>query len=161
MDNAFLSSLTQSQGEVDVQISNNTMGGYLKLEDQGLISGLAPEAVGIMPQLTFQIPAFVNSQFDAKMNVAGVSVDYPKVFGDFYEWKTGDKMDLNSLLDSNTSILLSSKQAETLGIDKQTAFPVPLTTEFTNLTKTLIPPIVPLVNWTINGNLTSADYSRQ
>jgi ABC-type antimicrobial peptide transport system permease subunit len=158
LDNAFLSSLSQSQGEVDVQISNSTMGGYLKLEDQALISDLAPEAAGIMPQLTSQIPALVNSQFDPKMNVAGVAVDYPKVFGDFYDWKTGEKMDLNGILDSNTSILLSSKQAERLGLDKQTALPVTLTTEFTNLTKTLIPPTVPLVNWTINGNLTSAGY---
>ena len=158
LDNAFLASLSQTQGEVDVQISNATLGGYLKIEDQELMSSLAPEAVGIMPELTTQIPALVESQFDPKMNAAGVAVDYPEVFGSFYDWKTGDKLDLNGLLDSNSSILLSSKQAEKLGIDKDTPFPVKLTTEFTNLTKTLIPPIVPLVNWTIDANLTSANY---
>ena len=158
LDNAFLAGLSQSQGEVDVQISNATLGGYLKIEDQTLIYDLAPEAAGIMPELTTQIPALVESHFDPKMDVAGVAVDYSEVFGSFYDWKTGNKLDLNSLLNSNSSILLSSNQAEKLGIDKDTSLPVKLTTEFTNLTKTLIPPTVPLVNWTINTNLTSANY---
>ena len=158
LDNAFLSSLSQSQGEVDVKISNATMGGYLKIEDQALMSELAPEAAGIMPELTTQIPGLVESQFDPKMSAAGVPVDYPSVFGSFYDWKTGNKMDINNLLNSNTSILLSSNQAEKLGIDKNSSFPVKLTTEFTNLTKILTPPTVPLVNWTVNANLTSADY---
>jgi ABC-type antimicrobial peptide transport system permease subunit len=158
LDNAFLASLSQSQGEVDVQISNATLGGYLKIKDQTLISDLAPEAAGIMPELTTQIPALVESHFDPKMNVAGVAVNYSEVFGSFYDWKTGNKLDINGLLDSNSSILLSSNQAEKLGIDKDTSLPVKLTTEFTNLTKTLIPPTVPLVNWTINANLTSANY---
>ena len=158
LDNAFLASLSQNQGEVDVQISNATLGGYLKIEDLALISDLAPEAAGIIPELTAQIPALVESQFDPEMNAAGVPVDYPEVFGTFYDWKTGNKLDLNSLLDSNTSILLSSNQAEKLGIDKDASLPVKLITEFTNLTKTLIPPTVPLVNWTINANITSANY---
>jgi ABC-type antimicrobial peptide transport system permease subunit len=158
LDNAFLASLSQSQGEVDVQISNSTLGGYLKIEDQALMSDLAPEAVGIMPELTTQIPALVESNFDPAMDAAGVPVEYPEVFGSFYDWTTGNKLDLNSLLDRNSSILISSKQAEKLGIDKNTSLPVKLTTEFTNLTKTLIPPTVPLVNWTINENLTSANY---
>jgi hypothetical protein len=98
----------------------------------------------------------VKSQFDPKMSAAGVPVDSPQVFGSFYDWKTGNKMDLNSLLDSNTSILLSSDQAEKLGITKDTSLPAKLTTEFTNLTKTLISPTVPLVNWTVNANLTTA-----
>ena len=159
LDNAFLASLSQSQGEIDVQISNATLGGYLKIEDQALISDLAPEAVGIMPELTAQIPALVESHFEPKMSAAGVAVDYSEVFGIFYDWKTGNKLDLNGLLDSNSSILLSSNQAEKLGIDKDTSLPVKLTTEFTNLTKTLIPPTVPLVNWTINANITSANYT--
>ena len=158
LDNAFLASLSQTQGEVDVQVSNATLGGYLKIEDQDLIFDLAPEAVGIMPELTAQIPALVESQFDSKMNVAGVPGDFPEVFGSFYDWKTGNKMDLNSLLDSNTSILLSSNQAEKLGITKDSSLPAKLTTEFTNLTKTLIPPTVPLGNWTVNANFTSAEY---
>jgi ABC-type antimicrobial peptide transport system permease subunit len=158
LDNAFLASLSQSQGEVDVQISNATLGGYLKIEDQALIADLAPEAFGIMPELTAQIPALVESHFEPKMSAAGVPVNYSEVFGIFYDWKTGNKLNLNNLLDSNSSILLSSNQAEKLGIDKDTSLPVKLTTEFTNLTKTLIPPTVPLVNWTINANITTANY---
>ena len=158
LDNAFLASLSQSQGEVDVQISNATLGGYLKIEDQALISDLAPEAAGIMPELTSQIPALVESHFDPKMDAAGIPVNYSEVFGSFYDWKTGNKLDLDGLLDSNSSILLSSNQAEKLGIDKDTSLPIKLTTEFTNVTKTLIPPTVPLVNWTINANMTSANY---
>ena len=90
LENAFLSSLSQSQGEVDVKISNSTLGGYLEPEDQILISELAPEAAGIMPELTAQIPALVNSQFDPKMDAAGIPVAYPEVFGTFYDWKTGN-----------------------------------------------------------------------
>src|SRR5665647_1446788 len=63
LDNAFLAGLSQSQGEVDVQISNATLGGYLKIEDQTLISNLSSEAAGIMPELTAQIPALVESHF--------------------------------------------------------------------------------------------------
>ena len=158
LDNAFLSSISQRQGEVDVKISNSTMGGYLRLEDQALVSSLAPEAAGIMPELTVQIPGLVESQFDPAISAAGIPLEYPVVFGTFHDWKTGDELDLNNFLASNTSILLSSNEAKTLGIDEETALPVKLTTEFQNLTKTLIPPTVPLVNWTINANLTSADY---
>ncbi len=158
LENSFLSSLSQSQGEVDLQITNSTMGGYLKAADQGSIANLVPEAEGIMPELTTQIPALVKSQFDPKMSAAGISLNYPQVFGDFYDWKTGNRLDLNALLTSNTSILLSSDQAEKLGLDQDTPLPVTLTTEFNNLTTTLIPPVVPLSEWTVNTNLTSGKY---
>ena len=158
LENSFLSSLSQSQGEVDLQITNSTMGGYLKAADQGSIANLVPEAVGIMPELTTQIPALVKSQFDPKMTAAGIKTDYPQVFGDFYDWKTGNRLDLNALLNSNTSILLSSNQAEKLGLDQNTELPIALTTEFNNLTTILIPPVVPLSEWTVNTNLTSGKY---
>jgi ABC-type antimicrobial peptide transport system permease subunit len=158
LENSFLSSLSQSQGEVDLQIANNTLGGYLKAADQASLASLVPEAKGIMPELTTQIPALVKSQFDPKMSAAGISLDYPQVFGDFYDWKTGSKLDLNSLLSINTSILISSNQAEKLGLNKDTLLPVTLTTEFNNLTTTFIPPVVPLSEWVVNTNLTSGKY---
>ncbi len=158
LENSFLSSLSQSQGEVDLQITNSTMGGYLKAADQGSIANLVPEAEGIMPELTTQIPALVKSQFDPKMSAAGILLDYPQVFGDFYDWKTGNRLDLNALLTNKTSILLSSDQAEKLGLNQDTPLPVTLTTEFNNLTTTLIPPVVPLSEWIINTNLTSGKY---
>ena len=158
LENAFLTSLLQSEGEVDLQITNSTRGGYLKAADQEPIGDLIPEAVGIMPELSTQIPALVASQFDPKMSAAGIPPDYPDVFGDFYNWKTGNKLDLNALLTDNRSILLSSDQAEKLGLDQDVSLPITLTTEFTNLTTTIIPPIIPLSEWTINTNLTSGEY---
>jgi len=158
LENAFLTSLLQSQGEVDLQITNSTRGGYLKAADQEPIGDLIPEAVGIMPELSTQIPALVESQFDPKMSAAGIPSDYPDAFGDFYDWQTGSKLDLNTLLTDNRSILLSSDQAEKLGLTQDTPLPVTLATEFTNLTTTIIPPIVPLSEWMINSNLTSGEY---
>ena len=72
LENSFLSSLSQSQGEVDLQIANSTMGGYLEAADQGSVADLVPEAAGIMPELKTQIPALIGSQFDPKMNTAGI-----------------------------------------------------------------------------------------
>ncbi len=158
LENSFLSSLSQSQGEVDLQITNSTLGGYLKVADQGSVADLVPGAEGIMPELKTQIPSLVKSQFDPKMSAAGILTNYPQVFGDFYDWKTGNQLDLNAILTSNTSILLSSNQAEKLGLDKNTQLPVTLTTEFNNLTTTLIPPVVPLSEWAVNTNLTSGKY---
>lgn len=158
LQNAFLTSLLQREGEVDLQITNSTSGGYLKAADRELIGDLIPDAVGIMPELSTQIPALVESQFDPKMSAAGIPPDFPGAFGDFYDWKTRSEIDLNILLTNSRSILLSSDQAEKLGLHQDTPLPVTLTTEFTNLTTILIPPIVPLSGWAINTNLTSGGY---
>ena len=146
LENSFLTSLLQREGEVDLQIGNATRGAYLKASDQELIRRLVPEAVGVMPELSTQIPALVQSQFDPKMNVAGILPDYPEAFGSFYDWKTGNQMDPKVLLTDNTTILLSSKQAEKLGLTKDTPLPINLTTEFTNLTVVVSkPPFVSLI----------------
>jgi ABC-type antimicrobial peptide transport system permease subunit len=159
LENSFLTSILQSQGEVDLQVANGTGGTYLKAADHILISSLVPDAVGIMPELSTQIPAVVGSQFNPKMQAAGILSDYPKTFGNFSDWKTGSQLDFNLLLADNYSILLSSKQAEKLAIDKDVTFPFNLTTEFTNLTAIFTPPVVPLSGWTVNSNFTSADYA--
>ncbi len=159
LKNSFLTSLLQSEGEVDLQIANVTSGAYLKAADQATISNLVPDALGIMPELTTQIPALVESQFNPKMPTAGIPLDYPEAFGTFYDWKTGNQMNPTELLKENTSILLSSKQAEKLGLTKETQLPTPLTTEFTNLTIEISPPpTVPLDNWMVNTNFTTSDY---
>ncbi|GAG14329.1 unnamed protein product, partial [marine sediment metagenome] len=90
--------------------------------------------------------------------LAGLPVNYPDAFGSFYDWKTGDQMDIGTLLDDNQSILLSSDQAEKLGLNQDTPLPVTLITEITNLSTTVIPPVVPLSEWTINADLTSGNY---
>jgi len=134
LGNAFLTSLLQSEGEVDLRILNSTRGGYLGAADQESIEELVPDAVGVMPELSTQIPAMVSSQFDPKMEAAGVPVDYPNAFDKFYNWKTGEQMDIKILLEDSKSILLSSTQAEKLGLNQGTTLPVSLDTEFTNLT---------------------------
>src|SRR5512139_2189646 len=101
LENSFLTSILQSQGEVDLQIANGTGGTYLKAADQNLISSLVPEAVGIMPELSTQVPAVVGSQFNPRMQAAGIPSDYPKTFGNFSDWKTNSQLDFDALLADN------------------------------------------------------------
>ncbi len=159
LNNAFLTSLLQSEGEVDFYITNSTTGGYLTAADEANITALVPDAVGIMPELTMDAPVLLGSQFDSSVELAGIPTDYPEVFGSFYDWTTGDEMDLDSLLVNNSSILLSSAQAEELGLTKETTLPTNLTTEFTNLTATVLTSsLIQLSDWVINTNYTSASY---
>lgn len=134
LGNSFLTSLLQSEGEVDLKVMNSTGGGYLGAVDQESIKNLVPDAVGVMPELSTQIPALVYSQFDPTIEAAGVPLDFPDAFGKFYNWKNGEQMDINILLGDNRSILLSSDQTEKLGLNQEMTLPVSLTTEFTNLT---------------------------
>jgi ABC-type antimicrobial peptide transport system permease subunit len=159
LKNSFLTSLLQREGEVDLQIANATGGAYLKASDQEPIGRLLPEAVGIMPELSTQIPALVESQFNPKIDAAGILPGYPEVFGSFYDWKTGSKMEPSVLLTDNSSILLSSKQAEKLGLTQDVILPATLTTEFTNLTVAVSqPPLVSLSGWMVNSNFTTGAY---
>ena len=158
LENAFLTSILQGEGEVDIRVTNSTQGGYLSIADQESIENLVPDAVGVMPELSTQVPALISSQFDPKMILAGLPVNYPDAFGTFYDWKTEDQMNTSILLGDNKSIILSSDQAEKLGLNQDTPLPVTLTTEFTNLSTTVIPPIVPLSEWSINANLTNTNY---
>jgi len=134
LGNSFLTSLLQSEGEVDLRVMNSTGGGYLRAADQEPIKNLVPDAVGVMPELSTQIPALVYSQFDPTIEATGVPIDFPDAFGKFYSWKTGEQMDISILLGDNKTILLSSDQAEKLGLTQETTLPVSLATEFTNLT---------------------------
>jgi ABC-type antimicrobial peptide transport system permease subunit len=157
LENAFLTSLLQRQGEVDFRVSNAT-GGYLTAADAETVADLVPGAVGIMPELTMQVPVMLGSQFDDSVTLAGVSPDYPAAFGSFYDWKTGDKLDLDSLLVSNTSVLLSSSQAEKLGVTEDTALPVEFTTEFTNVTGTVVaPPTISLSDWMVETSFNTTN----
>ncbi|MHA2031488.1 MAG: ABC transporter permease, partial [Candidatus Kariarchaeaceae archaeon] len=92
------------------------------------------------------------------MSLAGIPLNYSDTFGTFYDWNTGGQMDINILLNDNRSILISSNQAEKLGLNQDTLLPLNLRTEFTNLSTTIIPPIVPLSEWKINTNLTNTEY---
>jgi len=158
LENSFITSLLQGEGEVDLRLMNSTRGGYLSITDQESITNLVPDALGVMPELSTDLPALISSQFDPKMTLAGIPLQYPDAFGTFYDWKTGEQMDTNILLDDNKSILLSSDQAKKFGLNQDAPLPVTLTTEFTKLSTTVIPPIVPLSEWTINANLTNTNY---
>ncbi len=134
LQNTFLTSLLQSEGEVDFSIANATTGGYLTAAELQKISSAAPDAVGIMPELKMKVPIMLGSQFDSSTELAAISTNFSEVFGSFYDWKTGDELLIGDYLVDNTTILLSSRLAENLGLDKDTNLPIELTTEFTNLT---------------------------
>ena len=134
LENTFLTSLLQNEGEVDFQITNSTAAGYLASTDQTKISELVPNAMGIMPELTMKVPVMLGSQFDKSVQIAGIPTDFPEEFGTFYDWKTGEKMTISDYLTSNTTVLLSSHRAKNLGLTEDVQLPVTLTTEFTNLT---------------------------
>lgn len=159
LENAFTTSLLQREGEVDFTITSSSATGFLSSADAKNISKLVPDAVGIMPELNTYAPLLIGSQFDDRAKLVGVPTDFPEAFGAFYDWQTGDKIDLSSVLASNTSVLLSSKMAEKLGIGEETDLPFNINTEFTNLTASVQPPPrIPNGNWTINTNTTTAQY---
>jgi ABC-type antimicrobial peptide transport system permease subunit len=159
LENAFLTSLLQRQGEVDFTVSNATTTGYLTAADAETISALVPSAVGVMPELTMDVPMMVGSQFDDSVQLAGISTHFPDAFGSFYDWQTGEEMDLDALLVSNTSILLSSKQAKKFGLDEETSLPLSVTTEFTNTTGTVVdPPTISFSDWVVESTATTTEY---
>ncbi|MBN1358151.1 ABC transporter permease [Candidatus Bathyarchaeota archaeon] len=159
LENSFLTSLLQGEGEVDFSVSNSTTTGYLTAADAETISDIVPSAVGIMPELTMEVPVMVGSQYDDSVELAGISTDYPDAFGSFYDWQTGEEMHLDALLVSNTTIILSSKQAEKLGLTEETMLPLNLTTEFTNTTGTVVePPTLSLADWTVEESYTTVLY---
>ena len=159
LENAFLTSLLQGEGEVDFTVSNATSTGYLTAADAETIGALVPTAVGIMPELTMDIPVMIGSQYDDSVELAGIPTDFSDRFGKFYNWQNGEEMDLNALLISNTSLIMSSKQAKKLGLTEETVLPLNLTTEFTNTTGTVVePPTLSLANWTVEESYTTVDY---
>ena len=137
LENTFLTSLLQGEGEVDFRVTNSTAAGYLTAADQQQISALVPNAMGIMPELTTRVPVMLGSQFDSSVELAGISTTFPDAFGSFYDWKTGEKMDISDYLTDNTSVILSSRRAKNLGLTEDVELPVSLTTEFTNVTITV------------------------
>ena len=160
LNNSFLTSLLQTEGEVDFQIANATRGAYLKAADQQVVEELVPDALGIMPELSTTIPALLESQFSPSASTVGIDPRYPEAFGAFYDWKSGKKLNPAALLKDNSSILLSSKQATKLGLSEDTPLPATLTTEFTNLTVVVAEtPTVPLSDWMVNSNFTTGEYT--
>ena len=132
LENTFLTSLLIREGETDIRVTNAT-GSYLTAADEENISYLVPDAIGIMPELTARGPAMVGSQFEPSISMAGIPLDFPSEFGNFYDWITGDIMDISDYLVDNSSILMSSRIADNMGLNKTVEFPITLRTEFSNL----------------------------
>jgi len=51
LENTFLTSLLQGEGEVDIRILNSTSGSYLSSTELELIEELVPDSAGIMFEL--------------------------------------------------------------------------------------------------------------
>jgi ABC-type antimicrobial peptide transport system permease subunit len=136
LENAFLTSLLIREGETDIRVTNGT-GSYLTAAEEATILSLVPDAIGIMPELTARGPAMVGSQFEPSISMAGIPLDYPLVFGNFYDWFTGEIMDISDYLVDNTSILMSSRIADNMGINESVEFPITLRTEFSKLSLVL------------------------
>ncbi|MHA2175152.1 MAG: ABC transporter permease [Candidatus Hodarchaeales archaeon] len=132
LENSFLTGLLLREGEVDMSFSNAT-GSYLSVNEEENISILVPDAIGIMPELKSLGPAMVGSQFEPEVEFAGISTDFPSVFGSFYDWQTDESMTISNYLTDNMSVLLSSNLAEDIGIEKDTSLPLQLDTEFNRL----------------------------
>jgi len=134
LEHSFLTSLLLREGEVDIRVTNAT-GTYLSSVDEENITVLLQEFEGIMPELSTEGPAMVGSQFEPSVEMNGIPLDFPDAFGTFYEWKSGEEMDINDYLVDNTSILIASNLAENLGLRKDNfSVPMTLVTEFANLT---------------------------
>jgi ABC-type antimicrobial peptide transport system permease subunit len=159
LENSFTTGLLITEGEVDIRVTSATES-YLTMADIENITSLVddPDA-GIMVELKSSIRGLVGSQFEPTIQIGGIQLEYPEMFGKFEDWQTGKTIDLDDYLIDNTSILISSSLAEDMGIEIDTDFddpnnPVIFQTRFNNFT--FIPPNITLfeeqdVNLTIMG----------
>lgn len=136
LENTFLTGLLLSEGEVDIRVGNAT-GNYLSMEVPDNISKYVSDAEGyVMSELTSQGAVMVGPQFEDSVQFAGVPFEYPEVFGDFYNWTTGEEMNIADYLTDNMSVLIASNLAEDLGIEKDSELPVTLDTQFVDVNAT-------------------------
>lgn len=142
LENTFLTSLLVTEGEVDIRITNAT-GTYLSLAEEHNITSFVTDAItsetlGIMPELQTEWPVMINGQFEPSAQVSGIPVDFPEEFGTFYDWKSGNLINIGEYLTDNTSVLIGSKLADALGM-KQHNYSLPMTmkTELNNATTTI------------------------
>ena len=135
---SFLTSLLLRQGEVDAQLTSPLPNGFLNSTDLTIIKQyIVPQPLGIMGVLIQSGPALVGSQFEPSIDFAGIPTNFSSAFGDFYDWKTGQLINLSSILQSNTDVLISSELAHNMNITQENFKPgLMLQTEFTNLTLT-------------------------
>lgn len=138
LEETFVTSLLVSQGEVDLTFTSGTTGGYLSSADKANITALIQETLGTQPpgvmgSLKLNQPILIGAQYESSVSMHGLELNYPEVFGSFYDWKTGDELEVASLLEDNSSILFSSNLAEVMDITEDTTLPVVVTTQFNEL----------------------------
>ncbi len=112
----FLTSLTLTQGETDMEFSSGSTGGYLNSTDYNLVANLTPGSVGIMPILLTSEPVQFKTQLQNSVDIAGIQTNYSRAFGEFYDLN-GHVMNLTELLPNNNSVIISKALAENLGFD--------------------------------------------
>lgn len=142
LSQSFLTSLTLRQGEVDMEFSSGTTGGYLNSTDYFLVNKSVPGAVGIMPILLTSEPVLYGPQLQNSVDIAGIQLNYSRAFGTFYNLQ-GKVMDLTSLLATNNSVIISKELAQNLGVNinnfkpgiqLQTQFPKSILSGYFNTT---------------------------
>ena len=133
LSDSFLTSLTLTQGEVDLEISSGTAGGYLNSTDINLIKPLVPDAIGIMPILLTSEPVLYGSQLQSGVDLAGIPLNYSTAFGQFYDMK-GNVMNITNLLSENNSVIISKALAENLKINPNNFTSGIIETQFSKLT---------------------------
>ncbi len=116
LSQSFLTSLTLTQGEVDISFSSGTTGGYLNSTDYFLVENLTPSAVGIMPILLTSEPVLYKAQLQNSVDIAGIQLNYSRSFGTFYDLH-GNAMNLTNVMPTNNSVIISKALAQNLGID--------------------------------------------
>ncbi|MHA1330352.1 MAG: ABC transporter permease, partial [Candidatus Hodarchaeales archaeon] len=138
LKNSFVTSLSLNQGEVDLKITNST-GLYLNNSGMAGVEKYVPEAKGLMLELSTVKPILLGSQFEPQTKISGIQLNYSKAFGYYYDWVTGEQLEIETLLaDSNNIVLLASELAEDLGLSKEDLnFPLTLATEFFNASMTV------------------------
>ena len=106
LENSFTTGLLITEGEVDLRISNAT-GNYLTFVDKDYISSLVPEAA-VAVELETNIKGQIGPQYEPRIKLSGIELNYSERFGVFEDWNTGEHLNLESLLTTNKTILLAS-----------------------------------------------------
>ena len=136
LSESFLTSLTLTQGEVDMTFSSGSTGGYLNSTDYALVQNASQDAVGIMPILLTSGPVLYGTQLQNGVDLAGIQLNYSRAFGTFYDLK-GNAMDLSKMFPNNNSVIISKSLAQNLGIEINHFTPGKiLTTQFSKTTLT-------------------------
>jgi ABC-type antimicrobial peptide transport system permease subunit len=149
LSETFLTSLLISQGENDLVFSPTTTGTYLNSSDIAIIQNISSylkiitsekmysfdQPLGIMGVLLTSGPISYGNQFEPTPDFLGIDPNYDHSFGNFYDWKTKEILDINSLLGGiyDNVTIISSELAINLDIHQDNySLPFTIETQFYN-----------------------------